>query len=66
MKLHDVMTIKEAAERWGIGYETLRQALKRGKLDQQIKEGNIRKSKGVWLFTAAAMTEIFGDPNPGA
>lgn len=66
MKLHDVMTIKEAAERWGIQYETLRQALKRGKLDRQIEQGNIRKSKGVWLFTATAMAEIFGDPNPGA
>lgn len=58
--LHDVMTIKEAAERWDINYETVRQALKRGKFDQQKELGTIRKSKGVWLLTEQAMTAVFG------
>lgn len=61
MNLNDVMTLKEAAERWGLHYENVRQALKRGKFDEEIRKGTIRKSHGVWLVTTDAMGSVFGE-----
>lgn len=58
--LGDVLTPGEAEERWGLKEGTVRAALNRGRFDEQIREGAVRKSKKVWLLTDQAMREVYG------
>jgi len=58
MKLEDVMTLTEAAERWGLSDgAVIRMAIKKGK----FRPDEVRKSGGTWLITVDAMRRVFGD-----
>lgn len=56
-----VMTPGEVEERWGLKDGTIRAALTRGRFDDQIERGLIRKSKKVWLLTDLAIREVYGE-----
>lgn len=59
---HIIMTTTEAAEKWGLKENTVRAALTRGRFDNQIMRGIVRKSGKIWLVTEQAMREIYGEP----
>ena len=46
MDLSKIMTTSEAAKRWGFKENTIRAAISRGRFDQQIKKGLLRKIGG--------------------
>ncbi|WEG14909.1 helix-turn-helix domain-containing protein [Pullulanibacillus sp. KACC 23026] len=54
------MTPPEASERWGLKKDTVRAALTRGRFDDQIKRGLVRKSGSTWLIHEQAMIEVYG------
>lgn len=61
--LDEIMTISEAAERYGMKVETLKNKLKpsiagEDKLNHLIELGLIRKSKNTWLLTVQFMDNI--------
>lgn len=59
-ELYEVMTFKEASEKWGKKSDsTLRMAVRTDKLKEGI---DYRKSGNVWLITKSAMIKIYGDP----
>jgi len=58
-ELYEVMTFKEASEKWGKSDSTLRMAVRTDKLKEGI---DYRKSGNVWLITKSAMIKIYGDP----
>lgn len=61
--LEDIMTAKEAAERWGVAPITIRQACSGYKKSPpRFTETEARKSGGTWLVTRAAMERLYG-PN---
>lgn len=62
--LDDVMTAKEAAERWGIAPITIRQACSGYKKSPpRFTAEESRKSAGTWLVTRAGMERLYG-PEP--
>src|SRR5690625_3182663 len=46
-----VMTAKEADERWGFADGFVRQSILRGLLKKRLDSGHIRKSAGTWLVS---------------
>lgn len=57
-----VMTVTEAAERWGKADRTLRQACAGYKgAPPRFVKGEFRQSNKTWLVTIAAMTRVFGE-----
>lgn len=60
--IHIVMTPPEASKQWGLSKDTVRAALTRGRFDEQIKKGLVRKSGGQWLLNKQAMYEVYGEP----
>ena len=62
--LEDIMTAKEAAERWGIAPITIRQACSGYKKSPpRFTSAESRKSAGTWLVTREAMERLYG-PEP--
>lgn len=71
--LDEIMTPREACDRWGITQEALRMKLKRGKregvVDKLIEEGKVKyykpegKQRGEWLFTVEAMGILYPKKN---
>ncbi|PEY71444.1 hypothetical protein [Bacillus thuringiensis] len=67
--LDEIMTPREACDRWYITQEALRMKLKRGKdnklVDELIKGGKIKyykpagKQRGEWILTVESMNIIF-------
>ncbi|PGM04164.1 helix-turn-helix domain-containing protein [Bacillus thuringiensis] len=67
--LEEIMTPREACDRWGITQEALRMKLKRGKdndlVDKLIEDGKIKyykpegKQRGEWILTVEAMEFLF-------
>ncbi|MGR5965486.1 helix-turn-helix domain-containing protein [Bacillus cereus] len=67
--LDEIMTPREACDRWGVTQEALRMKLKRGKdsklVDELIREGKLKyyrpeeKQRGEWILTAEAMNILF-------
>ena len=61
MNLQDVMTAKEAAERWGKAEITIRQACSGyKKAPPRFNEDEFRKSGATWLITRQGMERVFG------
>lgn len=58
--LNEVLTFKEATEKWGLGESTLRSTVNTNKLKEGI---DYRKSGKVWLITKAAMLREYGEPD---
>ena len=62
--LNEVMTVAEAAERWGKASITVRQACTGyKKAPPRFREDEARQSGATWLITVAGMTRVFG-PEP--
>ena len=62
-RLEDIITIAEAAERWGIPKRTLYVDCTGQKgYPPRFTEGECRKAKGTWLVTRQAMERLYGDP----
>ena len=62
--LDEVMTVAEAAERWGKAGITVRQACTGyKKAPPRFREDEARRSGATWLITVAGMTRVFG-PEP--
>lgn len=67
--LDEIMTPREACDRWGITQEALRMKLKRIKdselVGELIKEGKLKyykpeeKQRGEWILTVEAMNVLF-------
>ncbi len=67
--LDEIMTPREACDRWGVTQEALRMKLKRVKdselVDKLIKEGKLKyyrpveKQRGEWILTVEAMKILF-------
>jgi len=53
-----VITVKEAAEIWGVADATIRQYIAAGK----FRPGEVKKSGGTWLVKKGAMLRVFGLP----
>jgi len=53
-----VITVKEAAETWGVADATIRQYI----LAEKFRPGEVRKSGGTWLVKKDAMLRVFGPP----
>lgn len=61
MTINDVMTTQEAAERWGITADSIKQNCL-GRVKNGFKEGEFRKSGKMWLVTYSGMTRLYGVP----
>lgn len=67
--LDEIMTPREACDRWGITQDALRMKLKRSKerelVRELVKEGRIKyykpegKKRGEWILTVEAMNVLF-------
>lgn len=62
MKLDDVMTTQEAAERWNVTADALKQNC-RGRVKNGFKEGEFKKSGKMWLVTRQGMERLYGEDN---
>ena len=63
--LGEVMTAAEAADVWGLGAITVRQACSGyAKAGPRFTADECRRSGKVWLVTRAGMTRVFGPANP--
>ena len=60
MKLEDVMTTQEAAERWNVTADSLKQNC-RGRVKNGFLEGEFRKSGKMWLVTRQGMERLYGE-----
>lgn len=66
--IKEVMTPREAAERWGLKRNTIIVALNSGRFEEQIARGLVRRfepshsGKSEWYLTKQAMYEVFGQP----
>lgn len=60
MKLDDVMTTQEAAERWNVTADSLKQNC-RGRVKNGFKEGEFKKSGKMWLVTRQGMERLYGE-----
>ncbi|HHB1656022.1 TPA: helix-turn-helix domain-containing protein [Bacillus cereus] len=71
--LDEIMTPREACNRWGITQDALRMKLKRSKKNglasKLIKEGKLKyykpeeKQRGEWVLTVEAMNALFPKNN---
>lgn len=71
--LDEIMTPREACDRWGITQEALRMKLKRAKEGELVRnlveEGRMKyykpegKQRGEWILTVEAMTVLFPKNN---
>ncbi|PRT33862.1 helix-turn-helix domain-containing protein [Bacillus wiedmannii] len=71
--LDEIMTPREACDRWGITQDALRMKLKRSKdnklVDELIKGGKIKyykpegKQRGEWILTVESMGLLFPQKN---
>ena len=59
MKLDDVMTTQEAAERWNVTADSLKQNC-RDRVKNGFLEGEFRKSGKMWLVTRQGMERLYG------
>lgn len=70
--IKDVMTVKEAVDRWQVSRHTLRDILagksprKQAQINEAIELGEAKRYKGSgvnyeWLLTVEAMTKWFGN-----
>ena len=59
MKLDDVMTTQEAAERWNVTADSLKQNC-RGRVKNGFKECEFKKSGKMWLVTRQGMERLYG------
>ncbi|EJP83497.1 MULTISPECIES: helix-turn-helix domain-containing protein [Bacillus cereus group] len=67
--LNEIMTPREACDRWGITQDALRMKLKRAKKEglvgRLIEEGKMKyykpeeKQRGDWILTVEAMSVLF-------
>ena len=57
--LDGIMTTQEAAERWNVTAESLKQNC-RGRVKYGFLEGKFRKSKKIWLVTRQGMERLYG------
>ncbi|MEI5871311.1 helix-turn-helix domain-containing protein [Bacillus albus] len=67
--LNEIMTPREACDRWGITQDALRMKLRRAKkeglVDRLIEEGKMKyykpedKQRGDWILTVEAMSILF-------
>lgn len=60
MKLEDVLTAKEAEQLWDLKDGTIRSSCTRGRLNEFIKYGQVRKSGSTWLIKKEAMEQVYG------
>lgn len=58
-ELDDVMTTQEAAERWNVTADSLKQNC-RGRVKNGFKEGEFKKSGKMWLVTRQGMERLYG------
>jgi len=72
MKINDYMTINEAAYRWDVNIETLKQRLKPSRnkqLDDLIKDGYVKyfkhpnKARGEWIISRDFMEKYYEKEN---
>lgn len=71
--LDEIMTTREACDRWGITQDALRMKLKRSKkggmVSKLIEEGKMKyykpegKQRGDWILTVEAMNVLFPKSN---
>lgn len=59
-ELDDIMTTQEAAERWNVTADALKQNC-RGRVKNGFKEGEFRKSGKNWLVTRQGMERLYGE-----
>ena len=57
--LDGIKTTQEAAERWNVTAELLKQNC-RGRVKYGFLEGEFRKSKKIWLVTRQGMERLYG------
>ena len=60
--LNDVMTTQEAAERWGVTADSIKQNCL-GRVKNGFVEGEFGKSGKMWLVTRQAMERLYGELN---
>ena len=61
--IDEVMTTKEAAQRWGKVQAVVQQnCLGQKGLPPRFTEEECRKSGGTWLVTYAGMKRLYGEP----
>ena len=58
-ELDDIMTTQEAAERWNVTADSLKQNC-RGHVKNGFKEGEFKKSGKMWLVTRQGMERLYG------
>lgn len=58
-ELDDIMTTQEAAERWNVTADALKQNC-RGRVKKGFLEGEFRKSGKMWLVTRQGMERMYG------
>ena len=58
-ELDDIMTTQEAAERWKVTADSLKQNC-RGRVKNGFKEGEFKKSGKMWLVTRQGMERLYG------
>lgn len=58
-ELDDIMTTQEAAERWNVTADALKQNC-RGRVKKGFKEGEFKKSGKMWLVTRQGMERLYG------
>lgn len=58
-ELDDIMTTQEAAERWNVTADSLKQNC-RGRVKNGFKEGEFKKSGKMWLVTRQGMERVYG------
>lgn len=61
MTIYEVMTTQEAAERWDITADSIKQNCL-GRVKNGFKEGEYRKSGKMWLVTYGGMVRLYGKP----
>lgn len=71
--LEEVMSPREACDRWDVSLDSLRMKLKHSdKVPGLIKEGKLKyykpewKKRGEWILTVEAMNELFQKKRPGS
>ena len=61
--LDKVLTVKEAANIWGLTADSINQNCRgRVKGKMAFTDEEKRKSAGTWLVTRAGMTRVYGEP----
>ena len=58
-ELDDIMTTQEAAERWNVTADSLKQNC-RGRVKNGFKECEFKKSGKMWLVTRQGMERLYG------